>query len=90
MDCLVKPSLLALRLLHAHRDGDFLLQKVSLEAMIPYFFAAGHVNYARYMTWYLRNVENLPTAANNDLMKCAHVCRHSDGGTAVPAGHLSM
>ena len=29
VDCLIKPSLLALRLLHAHRDGDFLLQKAS-------------------------------------------------------------
>ena len=48
------------------------------------------VNYARYMTWYLKNVQNMPMAANNDLMKCAHVCRHSDVGTAVPAGHLSM
>ena len=50
-----------------------------------YFFAAGHMNYARYMTWYLRNIENLPTAANNDLVKCAHIYRHTDGGTAVPA-----
>ena len=25
----------------------------------------------------------MPTAANNDLAKDAHVCRHSDGGTAV-------
>ena len=39
----------------------------------PHFFAAGHMNYACYMTWYLRNVENLPTAANNDLTKGAHV-----------------
>ena len=40
------------------------------------------MNYACYMTWYLRNVEHLPTAANSDLLKGAHVCRHSDGGTA--------
>ena len=85
VDCLLKPTLLALQLLRAQRDGDFLLQQVSLEAMMPYFFAAGHMNYARYMTWYLRNIENLPTAAKNDLMKSAHVCRHTDGGTAVPA-----
>ena len=85
VDCLIKPTLLALQLLRAQRDGDFLLQQVSLEAMMPYFFAAGHMNYARYITWYLRNVENLPTTANNDLMEGAHVCRHSDGGTAVPA-----
>ena len=41
-----------------------------------------HMIYARYMSWYLRNVENLPTAAKNDQMKGAHVCRHSDVGTA--------
>ena len=63
---------------------DCLIKHVSLEAMIPYFFADGHMNYARYMTWYLRNVENLPTAAKNDLMKGAQ-CRHSHGWTAVPA-----
>ena len=78
-------ALLALQLPRAQRDGDFLLRQVSLEAMMPYSFAAGHMNYARYITWYLRNVENLPTTAKNDIMDGAHVCRHSDGGTAVPA-----
>ena len=48
------------------------------------------MNYARYMTWFLKNVEKLPMATNNDLMKCVHACRHSDGGTAVPVDHLSM
>ena len=43
------------------------------------------MNYARYMTWYLRNIENLPTTAKNDLVKGAHICRHTDGGTAVPS-----
>ena len=43
------------------------------------------MNYARYMTWYLRSIENLPTAAKNDLVKGAYICRHTDGGTAVPA-----
>ena len=33
VDCLIKPSLLALRLLHAH--------EVSLDAMMPYLFAPG-------------------------------------------------
>ena len=59
--CLTKPTLLAFQLLHAQRDGDFILQQVSREAMMPYFFAAGHMNYARYMTWYLRNVERRRT-----------------------------
>ena len=47
---------------------------------MPYFFAAGHMNHARYMTRCLRNVENIPTAAKKGLMKGAHVCRHSDAG----------
>ena len=85
MDCLIKPTLLALQLLHAQRDGDLPLQQVSLEAMMAYFFAAGQMNDARYMVWYLRNFESLPTTAKNDLMKGAHVCHHSDGETAVPA-----
>ena len=37
---LIKPSLLALLLLHAQRNGDFLLQHVNLETMIPYYFEA--------------------------------------------------
>ena len=32
VDCLIKPTLLALQLLRAQRDGDFLFQQVSLEA----------------------------------------------------------
>ena len=48
VDCLIKPTLPALQLLHEQRDGDFPLQQVSLEAIIPYFFAAGHMNYARW------------------------------------------
>ncbi len=85
VDCLIKPTPLALQLLHAQRDGDLPLQQVSLEAMMAYFFAAGQMNDARYMVWYLRNFESLPTTAKNDLMKGAHVCHHSDDGTAVPA-----
>ena len=76
VECLFNPTLLALQLLPipaGQPRGDE-----------PHFFAAGHVNYACYMTWYLRNVKNLPTAAKNDPMKGAHVCCHSGGGTAVP------
>ena len=53
--------------------------------MLPYFFAAGHHNYARYLSWYVRQMEHLPQCAKEDLLAGAHVCRHSDGGTALPA-----
>lgn len=85
VDCLVKPTLLALMFLRGERNGDFLLQQHSLKAMLPYFFAAGHHNYARYLSWYVRQMEHLPQRAKEDLLAGAHVCRHSDGGTSVPA-----
>ena len=53
--------------------------------MLPYFFTAGHHNYARYLSWYVLQMEHLPQRAKEDLQVGAHVCRHSDGGTAVPA-----
>ena len=43
VDCLIKPTLLALQLLPAQRDCDFLLQQVSLEAMIPTSLRPGSV-----------------------------------------------
>ena len=66
-DCLIKLTLIAMQLLRAEREGDFLLKQVSLKAMMPYFFAAGHRNYASYMTWYLRQAENLPEAATQSV-----------------------
>ena len=85
VDCLIKPTLLALQFLRAQKEGDFLLQQDSLKAMMPYFFAAGHTNYARYISWYLRETEHLPKEAKDDLLQGAHVCRHTDNGTALPA-----
>ena len=85
MDCFLKPTLLSLMFLRRERDGDFLLQQHCLKAMLPYFFAAGHHNYARYLSWYVRQMEHLPQRAKEDLLAGAPVCRHSGGGTAVPA-----
>ena len=33
----------------------------------------------------MRQMEHLPQRAKEDLLAGARVCRHSDGGTAVPA-----
>ena len=84
MDCFAKPTLLSLMFLRGERNGDFLLQQHCIKAMLPYFFSAGH-NYARYLSWNVRQMEHLPHRAKENLLAGAHVCRHSDGGTAVPA-----
>ena len=39
----------------AEREGDWLLHLATFKKMLPYYFAAGHVNYARYGLYYLRS-----------------------------------
>ena len=85
VDCFVKPTLLSLMFLRGEGNGDFLLQQHCLKAMLPYFFAVGHHNYACNLSWYVRQMELLPHRAKEDLLADAHVCRHLDGRTAMPA-----
>ena len=43
------------------------------------FFAAGHHNYARYGSYYLRNMEKLPQEVLKKFMKGEHIMRHEQG-----------
>ena len=54
LECLIKPVLLMMAYVRAEREGDWLLHAHCVKAMIPYFFAAGHQNYARSSLVYLR------------------------------------
>ena len=47
--------------------------------MLPYFFAARHTHYARYITWHLLEMRCLSAAAKADLVSGAFVCRHRQG-----------
>ena len=47
--------------------------------MLPYFFAARHIHYARYITWHLLEMRCLSAAAKADLVYGAFVCRHRQG-----------
>ena len=47
--------------------------------MLPYFFAAGHVNYARYGLYNLRTMEAMPQACQEQFLKGEHVMRHVPG-----------
>ena len=46
--------------------------------MIPYFFAAGHWNYARDSIVYLRSIEKMPTNLLNKFINGEHVIRIKD------------
>ena len=54
-----------------------LSKRHSVGQILPYFFAAGHSKYARYVTWYLLERQGaLPAAARQMFLNGDHVCRH--------------
>ena len=65
--------------IRAEREGDFALHLYTCHKMMPYFFSAGHTNYARYGICYLRTMHKLPDGILHAFLKGEHVMRHQDG-----------
>ena len=53
---LIKPLFICLLFVRAEREGEWLLHLAAVKSMLPYFYAAGHHNYARYGLYYLHNM----------------------------------
>ena len=80
VDCLIRPTLIAHQFERAERDCNYLLQQHCYQQMLPYFFAAGHWQYARYITRHVIEMQyKLPDDAKMDLLAGARVCRHRPG-----------
>ena len=79
VDMLIKPVFLIMNFVRAEREADWLLHLQACKLMLPYFFAAGHVHYARYGLCYLRAMEALPEEVLDRFMKGEHVMRHQRG-----------
>ena len=47
LDNLIKPTFIMMQFVRAEREADWPLHLLSVEMMMPYFFSAGHTNYAR-------------------------------------------
>ena len=77
IDCLVKPVFVMMMYIRGEREGEWTLHLQAVKLMLPYFFAAGHVNYARYGLYYLRTMESLPSPVLDLFMKGQHVMRHT-------------
>ena len=73
IDCLIKPVLIMMRFVRAEREGEWPLHLSAVSEMIPYFFSAGHQNYARYGLYYLRSMEKLPAEVLSKFIKGEHV-----------------
>ena len=63
----------------AEREADWCLHLTAVKEMLPYFFAAGHVNYARYGLYYLRSMEAMPKSCQERFLKGEHVMGHVPG-----------
>ena len=54
VDNLIRPVMVIMMYIRAEHEGDFSLHLHACYKMMPYFFEAGHVNYARYGLCYER------------------------------------
>ena len=87
---LLKPVLLVMLFVRAEREGEWPLHLYAVKKMMPYFFAAGHHNYARYGgLYYLRSMEKLPTEILEKFMKGEHVLRHQTD-IEMPFGQICL
>jgi len=79
VDVVIKPVFIMMQYIRAEREGDWPLHLEAVQQMVPYFFASGHVNYARYGLYYLRSMEGMPSEVRDRFMKGEHVMHHIPG-----------
>ena len=59
VDCLILPVVILHLFIKAVRESDWDRHLYYLQRMLPYFFAAGHWNYARYIQWHVLEITAL-------------------------------
>ena len=79
VNCLVQPVLIMMLFIRAEREAEWPLHLLVVKLMMPYFFAAGHLNYMRYGLYYLSSMQRLPDDILVQFMKGEHVMRHQAG-----------
>ena len=69
IDCLIKPIFIMMMYIRGEKEAEWSLHLQAV-LMLPYLFAAGHVNYARYgCTTCIWDMESLPSPILNLFMK---------------------
>ena len=58
IDNIIPPRLPIMKFVRAERESDFPLHLKVVKETLPYFFSAGHINYALYGVYYLRQIEH--------------------------------
>ena len=68
-----------MKYIQAERESDWPLHVAVVRDMIPLFFAASHLNYARYGLYYLHTIEQLPREVRDHFLKGKHTMHHNPG-----------
>ena len=76
---LIRPVFLMMLFIRAEREEEFPLHLYACTKMLPYFFAAGHINYVRYGLCYLMTMSTLPLNILDKFLQREHVLRHKQG-----------
>ena len=79
VECFILPVFWMMTYVRAERESDWCLHLTAVEAMIPLFFAAGHMNYARYALYYLRAMHDLPEDIKRRFDRGEHTMHHNSG-----------
>ena len=79
INAVIRPIFIMMKFVRAERENDFPLHLKAVQEAIPYFFSAGHVNYARYSIYYLRRIEALPDDVRHCFEKGEHTIHLKDG-----------
>ena len=79
VSCLIEPILIVMRYVRAERESDWPMHLACVEEMIPLFFTAGHLHYARYALYYVRSMNDMPDDVSQAFMKGQHTMHHNAG-----------
>ena len=79
VDWFIKPVFLMMLYIRTEWESDWPLHLVAVKRILPYFFASGHVNYARYGLYYLHSMESLHGEELLMFLRGEHVMHHVPG-----------
>lgn len=85
-DTVLNMELLGLIFIKSHREGNFALYIESLKALVPWFFALDHHNYARWIPIHIRDMESLPAPILREFEEHSHwvICKTTNRFSAIP------
>ena len=71
-DTILRMEILGLIFVRAHRERNFSRYVESLKAIVPWFFALDHHNYARWIPVHIHDMESLPTSIHQEFEEHGH------------------